>query len=106
VVTSVLRQGARRVTPFPDVTLKAGDVVLVEGDHEALDRVVAQAGLSVGGKRDGGNAAAGREQMTVEAVVSEHSSLAGWSARHLLLYERFNVQLIAVSRRGQRLDQR
>ncbi|TGS89990.1 SLC13 family permease, partial [bacterium M00.F.Ca.ET.177.01.1.1] len=34
------------------------------------------------------------------------SSLIGWTAQRLALYDRFNVNLLAVSRRGQRLDRR
>lgn len=44
--------------------------------------------------------------MAIEAVIGESSSLIGWSAKHLLLRDRFNVNLLAVSRKGERLDQR
>jgi di/tricarboxylate transporter len=42
--------------------------------------------------------------LVIEAVVGEGSSLIGWSAKDLLLYHRFNVNLLAVSRKGERLD--
>ncbi len=105
IVTSIIRSDHLRLTPFPDVVLQVGDRVLVEGEHEAIDRLVAQAKLSLGGDRkvaQGG----GAETIAVEAVVGENSSLIGWSAENLLLYDRFNVNLLAVSRRNQRFDQK
>ena len=105
LVTSIIRSETLRLTPFPDVVLKVGDRLLVEGDHEALDRLIAQAKLSLSGDRkvaDGG----GSETIAIEAVIAENSSLIGWSAENLLLYDRFNVNLLAVSRKNERLDRK
>jgi di/tricarboxylate transporter len=105
VVTSILRSRALRITPLPDAVLRAGDIVLIEGPPEALDRVVAQAKLSVTGSRSA--AGGGSESSTaIEAVIGEHSSLIGWSAQQLALYDRFNVNLLAVSRKGERISER
>jgi di/tricarboxylate transporter len=106
-ITSVLRDDGLRLAPLPDLVLRVGDIVLIEGGPEALDRLVAQAKLDIGdsrgsAKENGSN----RETVAIEAVVGESSSLIGWSAQHLLLYDRFNVSLLAVSRKGERLDQR
>jgi len=104
VVTSILRAQLRHITPFPDAVLNDGDIVLIEGDPQALDGMVAQAKLSVTGAR----AAAGGEggPTTVEAVIGEHSPMIGWSAKQLALYHRFDVNLLAVSRKGERLTER
>jgi len=37
VIASTILRGPRRISPFPDVTLKAGDTVLLEGSPEGLD---------------------------------------------------------------------
>ncbi|MFU0503016.1 SLC13 family permease [Pseudaminobacter sp. NGMCC 1.201702] len=103
IVTSILRSGVR-ITPLPDAVLREGDIVLVEGDPEALDRLVAQAKLSVTGGRDTAEKATDVE--VVEAVIGENSMLIGWSAQRLDLYNRFNVNLLAVSRKGERLSER
>ncbi|WP_406871332.1 SLC13 family permease [Aminobacter sp. P9b] len=104
VVTSILRSRALHVTPFPDVILREGDILLIEGAPDVLDRMVAQAKLSVTGSRDsaGGKHAAA----AVEAVIGENSSLIGGSAQRLALYDRFNVNLLAVSRKGERIQER
>ncbi|MGO4833063.1 SLC13 family permease, partial [Rhizobiaceae sp. 2RAB30] len=107
VITTILRSETVRITPFPDAVLQVGDILLIEGDHEALDRLVAQAKLSISGGRDlAEQGKAGFEPVAIEAVIGESSSLIGWSAKHLLLRDRFNVNLLAVSRKGERLDQR
>ena len=82
-----------------------GDILLIEGDHDALDRIVAQAKLSVTGSREAAAAAQARST-AIEAVVGENSSLIGWSAQRLALYDRFNVNLLAVSRKGERFTER
>jgi di/tricarboxylate transporter len=104
VVTSIIRGKNRRITPLPDAVLREGDVLLIEGDHGALDRLVAQARLSVtGGRKPSEKAEA---PMAIEGVIGADSSLIGWSAEGLGLFDRFGVNLLAVSRRGTRLRER
>jgi di/tricarboxylate transporter len=103
VVTSILRSG-RRVTPLPDAILKEGDVLLIEGDHAALDRMVASGKLSVTGGRESGDGL--EAPVAIEGVVGAGSSLIGWSAEALGLFDRFRINLLAVSRPGVRLVQR
>ncbi|TIP30138.1 MAG: SLC13 family permease [Mesorhizobium sp.] len=105
IVTSILRNRTMRMTPLPDVVLKLNDIVLLEGDPGALDRLVSQGKLSVTGNRVGGDVTAS-EMVAIEAVIGESSPLIGWTAQRLALYHRFNVNLLAVSRHGERLDRR
>lgn len=106
VVTSIMRSKGMRLAPLPDAKLKPGDILLIEGDPEALDRLVARGSLSVAGDRAGEAGVKPSEAIGIEAVVGENSSLIGWSAKELALYDRFGINLLAVSRRGQRLSQR
>ncbi|CAH2402618.1 TrkA-C domain protein [Mesorhizobium escarrei] len=105
VVTSILRNRTMRMTPLPDVVLKVNDILLLEGDPEALDRLVSQGKLSVTGNRASGDDTTS-ELVAIEAVIGESSPLIGWTAQRLALYHRFNVNLLAVSRHGERLDRR
>ena len=104
IVTSILRSRALHVTPFPDVVLREGDILLIEGAPEALDSIVTQAKLSVTGSRD--SAGGKHTAAAVEAIIGENSSLIGGSAQRLALYDRFNVNLLAVSRKGERIQER
>ncbi len=105
VVTSILRNRTMRMTPLPDVVLKVNDILLLEGDPGALDRLVSQGKLSVTGNRARGDDTTS-ELVAIEAVIGESSPLIGWTAQRLALYHRFNVNLLAVSRHGERLDRR
>ncbi|MDR7034135.1 di/tricarboxylate transporter [Mesorhizobium sp. BE184] len=107
VITSILRSEGLRIAPLPDAVLRVDDILLIEGSQDALDRLVAQSKLSLGDNRKPAKQnGAGSEMTAIEAVIGESSSLIGWSAQRLLLYDRFNVNLLAVSRKGERLDQR
>ena len=103
VVTRILR-GERRLAPLPDAVLREGDIVLIEGDHAALDRIVARAGLSVTGGREAPEER--QAPIAIEGVVAANSSLIGWSAEGLALFDRFRINLLAVSRRGTRLGEK
>ena len=103
VVTSILRAKGRRIAPLPDATLREGDVLLIEGTHAALDRLVARARLSVTGGRTSGET---ETPVAIEGVVASGSSLIGWSAEGVALFDRFRVNLLAVSRRGERIGER
>jgi di/tricarboxylate transporter len=104
VITSIIRDGVLRITPFPDAVLRGGDRLIIEGDPEALDQLVGQAKLSLTGDRKLGSQTGSAEIISIEAVVTEGSSLIGWSAKAMLLFHRFNVNLLAVSRKGERID--
>jgi di/tricarboxylate transporter len=107
IVTSIVRSRDIRITPLPDAVLREGDILLMEGAPEALDRLVAQAKLSLTDERKPASKEGVAEEVdAIEAVIGEHSSLIGWSAQRLALYDRFNVNLLAVSRKGERLTQR
>ncbi|MBD0414493.1 SLC13 family permease [Oryzicola mucosus] len=103
-ISSILRQGGVRITPLPDSALKEGDVLLLQGDAEAIDRLASQAKLSLTGGRDLGVKASDAE--AIEVVIGENSSLIGLSAKQLSLFDRHDVNLLAVSRKGARIEQR
>ncbi len=104
IVTAILR-GHTRISPFPDVTLKENDALLLEGPSEALDGIVSRASLSLsGGPIDSGEK--GGEITSIEAVISRDSALVGLSARELSLFNTYGVNLLAVSRQGKRIRER
>ena len=104
VVISILRAKHKRITPLPDAILRDGDILLIEGDHAALDRLVARAKLSVTGGREPSDE---REApVAIEGVIGAGSSLIGWSAEGFVLFDRFRVNLLAVSRQDVRLTER
>jgi di/tricarboxylate transporter len=107
LVTGIVRKQTSRITPLPDAVLREGDIILLEGDPEALERGVANAQLELEGERrptEGQDA--DEETGGVEAVIGPTSMLIGQTARRMALHERFNINLLAVSRSGKRFTER
>jgi di/tricarboxylate transporter len=107
LVTGIVREQTERMMPLPDAVLREGDIILLEGDPEALERGVARARLELEGERrptEGQDA--DEETGGIEAVIGPTSMLIGQSARRMALHERFNINLLAVSRSGNRFTER
>lgn len=105
IATAVLR-GATRMSPFPDLTLRENDIVLLEGPPAALDRIVSAGKLQLSGKPIVENGRVQAEAVSIEVVISQESPLKGRSARQLALAYTRGVNLLAVSRHGERLKDR
>ena len=105
MVTSIIRD-ERRVTPLPDTVFLEGDVVLLEGDPKALDAVISSGKLKLSGDRVPSENGRSAEIEAVEAVIGNASPLIGMSARRIALYDRYDVNLLAVSRQGERITER
>ncbi|WP_375196821.1 SLC13 family permease [Sphingobium sp.] len=100
-VTGLLR-GDMRGDVHPGIRLREGDILILAGDPETLERVVARDQLSLVGS-EGDEAAEGDDIGVIEAVVTTDSALIGRTAGRLLMRERLGINLIAISRAGERL---
>jgi di/tricarboxylate transporter len=106
-VVAILRPDDRRVVPLPDVLLNVGDTLILEGDPHTLERIVATGKLTLeSGHRKPEATEPQREISSIEAVIGVRSPLIGLSAQASGLFERFGVNLLAVSRTGERLTER
>lgn len=107
LVTGIVRNKTEHMAPLPDAVLRKGDIVLLEGDPEALERAVARAHLELeGDDRPTQGRGADEEIGGIEAVVGPTSMLIGQTAKRMALHERFNINLLAVSRSGERFTER
>jgi len=100
-ITAVLRRGLTGDVR-PDLVLEAGDVLILAGDPDALERAAATAHLVIDGTGDDGPVAQDGIGV-IETVVTARSALAGSSAHRLLLAERMGLRLVAIAREGERL---
>ncbi|EGE57228.1 UNVERIFIED_ORG: di/tricarboxylate transporter [Rhizobium esperanzae] len=105
IATAVLR-GGTRMAPFPDLTLRLDDIVMLEGPSAAMDRIVSQGKLKLSGKPLTKEGQPDTHIISLEAIVSQDSSLAGLSAKELALSYTRGVNILAISRRGERLKER
>ncbi len=105
MVTAIVGAAGRRRTPFPGAVLAVSDVLMIEGDPKALDRIVSAGKLKL--TSDKGDLDKSEIELgAVEAIVGPHSGLVGMTAQRLSLARRTGMTLLAVSRRGKRFKER
>jgi di/tricarboxylate transporter len=83
-----------------DVEVRAGDMLVVEGDPESIEDAVGGLGLEY--MRTGEGVLAKEDLALAEVVVPESSRLAGRTPMSLRLLYRYRVAIVGVSRRGKR----
>jgi di/tricarboxylate transporter len=106
-VITLLRGSERRYEPAGNIVIKPGDILILQGEPAALERIVALEKLQL--TREGKTHeidTPSDEIGVVEAVITPDSELAGSSAGQLKLFDRHAVNLLAVGRRGRRIASR
>lgn len=103
---ATLLRGARRIlSPNAEETLKAGDILLVEGQPEELKQLELLSGLTIStNPRD-------KERMDdeiefLEVVINPGARIAGHQLADLQLRERYHINILGVSRHGEKIHQR
>ncbi|HEU4650915.1 MAG TPA: SLC13 family permease [Croceibacterium sp.] len=105
-VTAVVREGEPEGAACETV-LKEGDIVLLEGAPDALERTIARQALELEGQdRAFDDSAPDEEVGVIEAVIGSDSLLVGQAAGRLELHRRYGLNLLAVSRSGERFTDR
>ncbi|HRO59355.1 MAG TPA: SLC13 family permease [Burkholderiaceae bacterium] len=106
-VATIIRERFRRYTPSDDWTLAADDVLLLQGEPGALETVIAQGKLRLAAdEHTADEQMPDEERSVVEAVVTGDSMLVGRTVAEVRLAERHQVNLLAVSRSGERIAHR
>jgi di/tricarboxylate transporter len=106
-VVTLMRGRDRRNDPNGNTALKAGDIVILQGEPAALERVVGLEKLKLTRDEKGQKIDAPSDDIGVmEAVVTADSELIDRTPMQARLHERYDVNLLAVSRAGQRITQR
>ncbi|WP_207483413.1 SLC13 family permease [Arenibaculum pallidiluteum] len=106
-VAAIIREKVRRYVPSGHWTLFADDLLVLESNTGALERIVNRAGLEfVAPGRRAAAEGAPRELGIVEAVVGQGAPIIGQSAEALRLRDRYGINLLALSRRGRPVTQR
>ncbi len=106
-VLSVIRDDSRRLVPSPRYKIEAGDVIALETDPTALKKVIDSAKVKLVGSEEISLEHVRSEEIgVIEAVVTSESPLVGWSPAAFSLRARYGVNLLAIRRRGRRVDER
>jgi di/tricarboxylate transporter len=105
-VTAVVRD-EKTAVPSPNMKLQPNDIVMLQGEPAALERAVARSDLELEGENRLSRSEAKSDEIgVIEAVIGPNSLLIGQAAGRLGLHDRFNVNLLAVSRSGRRFKER
>lgn len=99
-VTGLLR-GEIHGSPDPALHIAQADILILTGDPDALERVIATDRLALAGEGKEGSGGPPDNIGVIEAVVASDSGLIGRTAGRLLMRERLGINLIAVSRAGE-----
>lgn len=103
-VLSILRDGRHIIVPKPHALLKEEDVLIIKTDSLHLHELISRTNLSLKGASldflESTPYLSSRDFELIEVVLREESLLIGRTALEINLRNRFNVNLIAVSRQG------
>ena len=104
VVVAILRGRQRLASPHPNRKIEPGDILLLEGQQQALNELIVKARLKLtDADRPVVMEAPTDEVRVVEAVIGAESDLIGKTAKGLSLNETYGVNLLGVSRAGYRM---
>jgi di/tricarboxylate transporter len=106
-VVAILRGRQRIASPHPNRKISPGDVLLLEGEHQALNELIVKAKLKLSdADRPVVMGEPTDEVRVVEAIIGAESDLIGQTAKGLKLNEAHGVNLLGVSRSGYRMASR
>jgi len=101
-VIAVVRAGIRRLAPTGSEPIVASDVLIIQGDSEALQPLFEDTSLvHAGAEVKEGMWRGSSDVRVIEAVVMPNSMITGIAMRSLKMHERYGVNLLAVSREKQ-----
>jgi di/tricarboxylate transporter len=100
-VMAIIRGDRRRLAPSTIETLYAGDILLLEGDSEALQPLFENPGLvEAGAEVTDPEWLKSPDVRVIEAVVMPNSMVEGLSMRGIKMHQHYGVNLLAVARQG------
>ncbi|MFD0986187.1 SLC13 family permease [Methyloligella solikamskensis] len=105
-VIAHFRGRRRRYQPAGNVVIKPDDVLILQGDPEALERIVVLEKLKLVQSDDAAIDTPRDDIGLMEAVITKESQLVGATVHQIKLFDRHGVTLLAVSRRGRRIANR
>lgn len=101
VLFSLVHGSQRFIRPDSGCLMKEGDILLIEGRPEAIDKLVSKSRLDIMGPEKVDKKILNSQMAdTFEIVVPPYSSIEGRLVKNINLQKRFSVSLIGIGRRG------
>jgi di/tricarboxylate transporter len=105
-IIGLIRRGERLPGMARRSEILAGDVLVVQASPQAIDKLVGALGLNYAGQERGRGALDGADLALMEVVVPQGARIEGRSALALRLLGGHGINLLGVSRQGQRFRER
>ena len=106
-ITALIRETHKRFLNPSTQIIRPGDLLLVEGDPNAIEAFSTHAKLKHARHERAPEGDVDADEIgEFESVVMPRSIMIDWSAEQMRLYQRFGVNVMAVSRSGKRRVQR
>ncbi len=106
-VVALVRRKDRMLAPSGYLRLQAGDVLILEADPAALQKVVDEGKLdSLGAAKMSVESLRSERVMLAEAVITPGSRLEGRTAQAMRLHTRFGLNLLGIARQGAPITER
>jgi len=105
-ILSIIRDHRRILAPTQYEILRENDLLVVEGQPDAISQLIDDAGLQMIDMAVDTKALSSEQVSITEAVIGTDSLMIGRSATSLNLSKHHGVNLMAICRRGQTLRQR
>ncbi|HEX9790931.1 MAG TPA: SLC13 family permease [Kiloniellales bacterium] len=107
VVVALVRRKDRMLAPSGYLRLQAGDILILEADTAALQKIVEEAKLdAIGATHMSLDNLRSDRVAVIEAVIAPGSQMEGRTARSLRLHSRFGLNMLGFARQGQRVAER
>jgi len=106
-ILGLVRQNKRMHAPDEDEVLLENDIIIIEGDTDAIKSFIDDSELVlVGGKKFRMDAVGSKNIAINEAIVMADSPLIGQTTSAMRMRTRYGVNLLAVARRGDQIHRR
>ncbi|MGE3145009.1 MAG: SLC13 family permease [Pseudorhodoplanes sp.] len=106
-VLALLRRRQRNSSPNGAMKLRAGDIIILQGEPAALERVVNAAKFKLARDEVTHEVDTPTDEIgVIEAIVTPDSPLVDHTPAQLRLYDHHQINLLAVSRSGRRIAHR
>jgi di/tricarboxylate transporter len=106
-IAGLVRGKTKRMAPPPTDRVRARDVLILEGEPDAIKELIDTGGLNMlDGDGLGAEQLRTDEVAVIEAVIKPGSTLAGKTPTALRLRRMYGINLLALARHGKRVRQR
>lgn len=105
-IVGIVHEGTRVLVPAGYQRIRAGDILILRGDAEALKASIDSLGLKLAEDRIASEDLKSEEVDIVEGVIAPGSRLIGRTPISMRLRTVYGVNLLAISRQGRRVAER